>query len=237
MDRKIKAIIIDDLPLAIANLKAELEDHHPEIIIAATAGGVIEGAKKIKEHKPDLIFLDIEMGDGDGFDLLEISDHSAIQVIFTTASKDHAIKAFQFSALDYLLKPIDPSLLAEAIKKYKTHNQQNPKEAQTNDTISLSTQEEIRVVKLVDILRLESDGNYTKFHLIDNKVILVAKTLKEYESQLGDKFLRVHQSHLVNRSHITSYKKSEGGALIMSDGYHVPVSFRKRSYVIEQLSK
>ena len=224
------------MPLAIANLRVEIEDNHPDIEVLDTAEGVMDAAKKIKKLKPDLVFLDIHMGDGDGFDLLEISDDSDMEVIFTTASKDHAIKAFQFSALDYLLKPVDPELLAEAMAKYKSKVSKKENALTAVDTISLSTQEELRRVKVEDVIRLESSGNYTHFYIADGSKVLVTKTMKEYVSSLGDSFIRVHQSHLVNKKHIKSYIKTEGGYLELHDGSHVPVSFRKRSFVIDQLS-
>lgn len=233
-----KAIIIDDMPLAIASLQADLEESHKEDIeIIGTANGIISGAKLIKKVKPDLVFLDIHMDDGDGFDLLEMSEND-IKVIFTTASKEHAIKAFQFKAIDYLLKPIAPELLADAIEKakeaiYKSNS--NTQEPSTERTITLNTQEEIRVVKLSELIRLEAMGNYTTFFLTDNTKVLVTKTLKEFEDQLSKDFIRVHQSHLVNLSKIKSYIKTEGGYLKMKDGTDVPVSVRKKPYVMNLL--
>ena len=225
------------MPLSIASLEADLKDNHPEIEIVATAEGVLDAAKVIKKEKPTLIFLDIHMGDGDGFDLLEIIPNSDTLVIFTTASKDHAIKAFQFDAVDYLLKPVDLELLAAAIQKVKDKlgaSSTSKLDAQTK-TIALNTQSEIRVVELSDIIRLEAMGNYTKFYLGDTSHVLVTRTLKDYDSTLPDNFIRVHQSHLVNRAHIKAYVKTEGGYLKMKDGTNVPVSVRKKSYVMDLL--
>lgn len=237
MSKKFKAIIVDDLPLAIASLKADLEEYHPDIHILDTATGVMDAAKKIKKHKPDLIFLDIHMGDGDGFDLLEIIQSEKIKVIFTTASKDHAIKAFQYSASDYLLKPVDPELLANAINKLKSSDLfEDSTNLNTTNTITLNTQEEIRLVNKIDIIRLESMGNYTTFYLADESKVLVTKTLKEFEKLLSHDFIRSHQSHLVNINHVKSYIKTEGGYIELKNGKHVPVSFRKRASVIEALS-
>lgn len=240
--KEIRAIIIDDMPLAIASLRADLEADHPEVDIVAVAEGVVSGAKAIKQHKPDLLFLDIHMGDGDGFDLLELIEHHKFSVIFTTASKDHAIKAFQFQAVDYLLKPVDPELLSAALKKVST---QRTKEEISNTTegkarpnmatLALNTQEEIRLVSIKDIIRLEAMGNYTTFYTSDKKKLLVTRTMGEFEKVLDNAFLRVHQSHLVNKHQISAYIKTEGGYLKMKDGSDVPVSVRKKSFVMEQL--
>jgi len=236
MRTKFKAIIVDDLPLAIASLKADLEDLHPEIEILDTATGVMDAAKKIKKHNPNLVFLDIHMGDGDGFDLLEIIQSESISVIFTTASEDHAIKAFQYAASDYLLKPVDPELLTKAIEKLKNKVTQPENKKNKSQTITLNTQEEIRLVNTEDIIRLESMGNYTTFYLSDKSKVLVTKTMKDFEKILSSNFIRAHQSHLVNLNHVKAYVKTEGGYLELKNGKHVPVSFRKRSSVIEALS-
>jgi two-component system LytT family response regulator len=234
----LNTLIIDDLPHAIANLRAEIEDNHPEINIVDTADGVMDAAKKIKKYNPDLIFLDIHMGDGDGFDLLEMIRTEDIKVIFTTASKEHAIKAFQYSATDYLLKPVDPDLLKLAIEKiYKPNIEDKADIISTDDIITLNTQEEIRLVKRDDIVRLESMGNYTRFYIVDNSKVLVTKTMKEFVELVGSNFIRVHQSHMVNKKHIRSYIKTEGGYLLMNDESRVPVSVRKKAAVIVSISK
>ena len=175
------------------------------------------------------------MGDGDGFDLLDIIADEDIQVIFTTASKDHAIRAFRFRAVDYLLKPIDPDQLAAAIAKLETQPLKTsmPDET-TKGTITLNTQDEIRLVPLNEIIRLEAMGNYTTFYIKDGK-ILVTKTLKEFEKVLPASFLRVHQSHLVNKRQIQAYIKTEGGYLKMRDDSNVPVSVRKKAFVMDAL--
>ena len=242
-----QAIIIDDLPLAIASLRQDLEDYCPDIKVIATADGVIEGSKLLRKIKPDLLFLDVQMGDGDGFDLLDIIDTSAFPVIFTTASEDYAIKAFQYAAVDYLLKPMDPELLVQAVEKAKlkpqlSDQQKNIIKNNAGDTrareIALNTQEEIRVVALADIIRCTSMDNYTQFFITDGSKVLVTKTLKQYERMLPEEmFLRVHQSHLVNISKIQSYIKTEGGYLLLKNGEHIPVSVRKKPMVMDLLLK
>ena len=241
-----RAVIIDDMPLAIANLTQELEDGFPDIEIVGTAGGVIEGAKLLRKLDTDILFLDINMEDGDGFDLLDILSTLNFHVIFTTASEDYAIKAFQYSAVDYLLKPIDTEMLEKAIAKVKSSAtvssdqieiiKSNVKEGPLRNKIALNTQEEIRVVLFEDIIRCASMDNYTQFFMQDGSKILVTKTLKDFEKALpGDIFLRVHQSHLVNRNMIKSYIKTEGGYLMMKNGEHVPVSVRKKPLIMKSL--
>jgi two-component system LytT family response regulator len=239
MDTKIKAVIIDDMPLAIASLRADVEDNFSDIEIVGVAEGVLAGAKLVKASSPQLLFLDIQMDDGDGFDLLDIIERKNIQVIFTTASKDHAIKAFRFAALDYLLKPIEPNALRSAIEKARQHiivQKDNTNTSLIARTLALNTQEEIRLVKIDDIIRLEAMGNYTRFYFGESQKMLVTRTMKEFVSLLPDYFLRVHQSHLVNKHRIEAYIKTEGGYLKMTDGSHVPVSVRKKAFVMEALS-
>jgi len=234
---KYRSIIVDDLPLAIASLKYELEEHFDDRInVIETAEGVIDAAKKIKDLNPDLIFLDIHMNDGDGFDLLDIINRKNIQVVFTTASKDHAIKAFKYSASDYLLKPIDKDQLERAIDKLEERHVAVDKNIDNQiKRIALSTAEAVQLVEYDQISSLESSGNYTQFYFMDGSKLLMSKTLKEFESILDDRFLRVHQSHLVNKKQVKAYIKTEGGYIEMKDGRSIPVSVRKKAAVIDEL--
>jgi len=239
-----KAIIVDDIALAIQSLKADLEDYCPDIEVIGTADGVVNAAKLLKKLKPDLLFLDVEMKDGNGFDLLDILGDHDYHIIFTTGSKEYAIKAFQYTAVDYLMKPIDADLLKKAVAKIKEKSPLNNADkavlraqiSAADGTIALNTQEEITLVQLKDIVRCESMDNYTRFHLADKSKILVTKTLKSFESILPkDNFLRVHQSHLVNVEQIKSYVKTEGGYLLMRNGDQVSVSVRKKALVMDAL--
>jgi len=241
----IKAVIIDDLPEAVQSLRADLESYCTEIDIIGAAPSVVEGAKILKQLKPDLLFLDIQLEDGTGFDLLEILDGFSFKVIFTTALDSFAIKAFRFSAVDYLLKPIDPDELQEAVTKAKQSISadyefllENVKEHKPLERIALHTLEKIQIVRISDIIRCESSGNYTTFFFKDGTKLLVTKTLKEFDKLLSEHlFLRVHQSHLVNGKQIKAFVKTDGGYLQMSDGAQVPVSTRKRAGIIELLEK
>ena len=244
---KLTAVIIEDIEDARLALKQDLADYCPEVELIGEAEGVLTGIKLLKNKTPDIIFLDIQMGDGTGFDLLEIIGEGDSKVIFTTASDAYGIKAIKYSALEYLLKPIDPDELKKAVQKAKhTTNEAgqnrgleiltNQLKNQTTDRIALNTQDRITVVKLADIIRCASDVNYTHFYFKDGSNVLVTKTLKEFDSLLGDRgFIRVHQSHLVNVDHIKELVKADGGTLKLSDGSSVPVSTRKKQDVINYL--
>lgn len=240
--QKIRAIIIDDIKLARASLRADIEDHCEAVEIVGEANGVVSGLKMIKLEKPDLVFLDIHMADGEGFDILEILGSGAVSVIFTTASDKHAIQAFQHDAVDYLLKPIDTELLVKAVEKLTKHRVSRevkveplkPKNKQ--ETITLSTLDDLRIVKIVDIVRLEADGNYTTVYELGGVKTMVSKSIKEFEKVLSSfGFYRSHQSHLVDLSKVKTYLKSEGGFLKMVDGSEVPVSIRKKAEVVQIL--
>jgi len=238
----IRAVIIDDIPEAIAVLKADLENYCVNIEVVGSAEGVVTGAKLIKEIKPDLVFLDIQMKDGSGFDLLEILTDVNFKLIFTTASDEYAVKAFKFSAVDYLLKPIDPDELMDAVSRVEGQD----KPAQRIDLlkenfvkakrIALNTLQKIHIVNVDEILRCESNINYTMFYFTDGTKLLVTKTLKEFDNLLsGHNFIRVHQSHLINTSFIKEFLKSDG-VIVMKDGTKVPVSTRKKEVLMEMIS-
>lgn len=234
-----KAVIIDDMPAARIALQEDIRSYCSEIDLVGEADGVVSGAKLIKEIQPDLVFLDIQMPDGSGFDLLEILPNTNFKVIFTTASDAFALKAFKFSAIDYLLKPIDPDDLKEAVQRAKSQSSTFERlsllkeNMQGSKKIALNTLEKIQIVKIDAIVRCESSVNYTTFYFEDGTKLLVTKTLKEFDKLLSDyTFLRVHQSHLVNTEFIKEFLKSNG-ELVMKDGTKVPVSTRKKAVVME----
>lgn len=245
----IKAIIIDDIEQARITLKKDLQVYAPDITVIGEANGVVEGAKLLKSLQPDILFLDIQMQDGSGFDLLDILKDIPFKIIFITASDAHAIKAFRYAAIDYLLKPVDPDELVAAIKKFKEQKlNENEKYKLLNDSLknnqkaherlALHTQDKIHIVNINDILRCESNVNYTEFYFSNGKKLLVTKTLKDFEDLLSDQgFYRVHQSHLVNTKFIKEFVKTDGGYLIMNDGSNVPVSTRKRPEVMKMLEE
>jgi len=247
--KQFTAVIIEDVALAREALKKDLDLHCPEILVSGMAEGVLSGAKLIRKYDPDIIFLDVELTDGTGFDLLDIiSDHNG-KVIFTTGSEHYAIKAFRFAAIDYLLKPIQVDQLKDSIQKaiqYKNLEKaqqyslikEQIKGAVPQKKIALHTQEKIIITQLDDIIYCKSNSNYTSFFFSDKSSLLVTRTLKEYELMLADLgFIRVHQSYLANKKHVKAFIRKDGGHLTMSNGDRLPVSYRKRSELIKTLSK
>jgi len=243
------AIIVEDLLDAMQLLKSDIEKHHPEIKIIDTAQSVVEAAKILRNKQPDILFLDIMLGDGTGFDILEIFPELKSKIIFVTASDEFAIKAFKFAAIDYVLKPYAQDELSTAIEKAKQQIQPNKERLEIlkqtisspekkPDKISLHTLDKIIIVNLDDIIRCESDSNNTMFYLQDGKKIFVTKTLKYFADLLKPYgFLRVHQSHLVNLQCISAFVKTDGGYLMLKNGSSVPVSVRKKAVVIDVLDQ
>lgn len=243
----IKAIIIDDSEQARQTFRTDLLTYAKDVEVIAEAGGVVEGAKLLKKTQPDILFLDIQMQDGSGFDLLDVLPEINFKIVFITASDAHAIKAFRYAAIDYLLKPIDPDELVSALDKFRRqHLNENAKYRLLNDSLknhakpherlALHSQDKIHIVTISDIIRCESDVNYTCFHFNNGKKMMVTKTLKEFEDLLSDQgFYRVHQSHLINTKCIREYVKTEGGHLILNDNSMIPVSTRKRPEVMKML--
>lgn len=246
---KLKAIIIDDIEQARLTLRKDLETYTPELEIIGEATGVVDGARLLRQVKPDLVFLDIQMQDGSGFDLLDIVPDISFKIIFITASDAHAIKAFRYAAIDYLMKPVDPDELVQAVKRAgDSGSGQNDQYQLLNDALktpnkqqkrlALHSQDKIHVIEIQDIIRCESQINYTEFYLQGDKKLLVTRTLKEFEDLLTDHgFFRVHQSHLVNTACIREFIKTDGGSLILKNGDYVPVSVRKRPQVLDMIER
>ena len=208
----------------------------------------MEAAKLLRKGEPDILFLDIMLGDGTGFDVLEIFPNLRSKIIFVTESDEYAIRAFKFAAIDYVLKPYSDQDLNTAIEKATQQIQPDKQQLsvlkdsiaspnQRPNKISLHTLDKIIVVDLNDIVRCKSDNNYTEFFFQDGTKILVTKTLKTFADLLKNyQFLRVHQSNLVNVSYVKAFIKSDGGYLVLKDKNTVPVSVRKRAEVIEALN-
>lgn len=238
----IRTIVIDDEVKARETILNMLKVYCPEVKVTDTAGSVKEGLEVLESHKPDLLLLDIKMADGTGFDLLRKLSKVDFLVIFITAFEEFAIRAIKFSAIDYILKPLDPDELVNAIEKAKgvlNKESMNVKLEALYDNLDtlntstkkivLKTSDSVHIVNLKDIIRCESEKNYTHFFTIDNNKITVSRTLKEYNEFLADyNFFRVHQSHLINMQHVKRYEKQNGGMLIMNDNSSVPVAFRKK---------
>ena len=246
----IKAIIIDDEKTSRETLKGLLKRYCKNVEITAEADGYMSGVETIKIHKPDVIFLDIQMPDGSGFKLLDEIGNIDFEVIFSTAYDQFAIKAIKYSALDYLLKPINPEDLITSIEKLEQRMLRGKddtsikflldkiKNPETDiKKIVLSTMEGMHVVDINNIIRCESDDYYTKFFLKDKKMIMVSKTLKENEELLSEhNFIRPHKSHLINLKYVKSFLRPDGGCILMTDGSNVPVSRRKREEIIDILN-
>ncbi len=249
----ITALLIDDDANLRSGLKTMLARYAPEIHILGEADSVESGVRAIDAARPQVVFLDIQMGDGTGFDILEqlAMRHGKIQshIVFITAHEQYAIKAFRFSALDFLLKPVDPEELGKVIGKIKNAVNANRDYAHIDlllenirkkvdhfKRIALSTAEGIHLFDIADIIRCESEDNYTKFYIRNNKPLLISKTLKEYEELLAEHgFERIHQSHLINLAYLKSYIRKDGGYVVMSDNSHLPISQRKKDRLQELL--
>ncbi len=241
-----RAIVVDDEPGARSALINLLTNLFEDIKIVGEADGVDSGKKLIAEKKPDLLFLDVQMQDGTGFDLLAGIDRSNLQVIFVSAHDHFAITAIKFSAVDYLVKPVEPIELQKAIEKIR--QQKSLTEVQKKldlllsnvnkiEKIALPSLNGIEFVKLNDIVRCEAESNYTVFYLINGEKIVVSKTLKEYEDILSrNNFFRIHKSVIINIKYLKKYIKGDGGTVIMEDGTELAVSRRRKDGFLDALS-
>jgi len=244
----IHAIIIDDEKHSCEALQILLNENCPQVSVAGVFTSPIEALQQIKKEKPDLVFLDIEMPHLSGFELLEQLPSIDFDIIFTTSYNQYAIRAFKFSALDYILKPIDRLELIEAVDKV-VKKQRTPINQQLElllqrmahpatpvDKIALPTMQGLELVPVSSIIYCTANNNYTEFILSGKKRLLVSRTLKEVEEVLADHaFLRVHNSHIVNLNAITRYIRGEGGYLIMSDASHVDVSRSRKELLLQKL--
>lgn len=241
-------VIVDDEPNARENLRILIEKYIPGIHIRGTAGSVQEAVPLVQQVRPDLVFLDIEMPHGNGFTFLSTIPEIDFDVIFVTAYDHYAVKAFKFSAVDYLLKPVDVDDLTAAIERVrnkKTANRGNLKNLVENKQannpgnkkIVLSLSDQFLFVELKDIIRLEAEDYYTWFYIAGRDRILISKNLGEYEDLLCDQdFFRVHKSHIINMNQIQKVLKADGGTVVMSDNSHVPISKVKKNEFLKKMS-
>lgn len=242
-------MIVDDEQASIDLLQWLIGQYCPDVTSIRSARSVQDALPLINQYQPDIVFLDIQMPHQSGFDLLTTIDKWNFEVIFTTAFNEFAIQAIRFSALDYLLKPVDESELKKAIERFKAKRIYAPAgqvlfrnfiqniSQQNKDKfkLALADSTEVKYVQLDEIIRLQAESNYTHIYLHKNKVFVSAKTLKEYDEILaGHHFLRVHKSHLINPAHVESYDRA--GLLRMSDGSTVEVSRRKKDYLQQALA-
>ena len=245
----INAIIIDDEKDGAEVLQFLIKQNCPQVNILSIEHSVESAISSIENKKPNLIFLDIEMPTGTGFDVIQHTREIGYETIFITAYEHYAIKAFKTNAIDYLLKPIDIDELINAVnnaEKRINSSNKNSSEAieslilsaiQKNKKISIPSQEGILWVDLDDIIRLEAESNYTHVYMKNRKKAMVAKTLKSFEDQLSNTmFCRIHSAHLINLNEIEKYIKGDGGIVVLKDGSNIPVSRTNKAELLTKLN-
>lgn len=245
-----KILIVDDELSPREQSKRLLAEFFPEIIICAEAESVESAYKAILLHQPDVLLLDVDLPDGNAFDLLKRFSTIPFNIIFITAFDKYALQAIKFSALDYLLKPYISSEFVEAIRKAQKKADdseinlkfnallQNIQNQQHVNKIVLRTSDSIHLVQLDDIIRLQADGAYTTFYIAGRKPIVVSKNLKEFDTMLENSgFIRTHQSHIANSKYVVCFHKADGGSLGLIDKTQVPVATRYKEKVILEISR
>lgn len=250
LTKVLRTVIIDDEGHMRESLAEMLRMECPGSRLVAQADGVKTGMETILKHHPDLVLLDIRMKDGTGFDLLEQFENIDFKVIFVTAYDEYAIKAIKFSALDYLLKPVDPEDLKEAVGKAEEVSQKEQKakldtlsnNLKTNDQdkkkIILKTLDNIYLVGVKDILHIEGEGRYSSIFLDSGEKVMVSVNLKYYQEMLEEYgFFRTHKTHLINLSHIHRFEKADGGYVVLNNNAKIPVASRKKDELIELFEK
>ncbi len=245
----IRAIILDDEPNSVETLQWKIENFTPQVSVVETFSDPVKGLEYLRQNEVDLLFLDIEMPNLSGFDVLEAIDNIQFDVIFTTAYDQYGIQAVKFSALDYLLKPVRNKELIEAIERFANRgSESNPNmqiasllqnlksEAETGrpDKITLATKESLELVAPAEILYCESDSNYTMVYLADGRKKLISRTLRDFEEMLTPfHFFRSHNSFLVNMNEVREYVKTDGGYIVLKNKQKIPVSKSKRERLME----
>ncbi len=243
-----KAVIIDDEPNMRMLLREMVADNFSDIRIVAEGASVEEGVSIIELHKPHIVFLDIEIKGGTGFHILQKVKPYSFKLIFITAFNQFAIKAIKFSAIDYILKPVNETEFVQAVNtaiegvrqtlsitQMDNFIQHLEKEEQRKKIV-LRTSDAIHLVEVSDIIYCKSDNSYTSFYLKDKKEILVSKSIKEFADLLEEyRFFRPHQSYLVNLNYVNKIDKSDGGFIILNNGKEIPVSMRRKAYVLQMV--
>lgn len=247
----LRAVVIEDIDdIRKANIDI-IKSNCPNVFVIGEANSVESGIKLIRQISPDLVFLDVEMLDGTGFDLLQKLKPLSFKVIFITGFEDFAIRAFRFSAIDYLLKPLNPIELMEAVKKAEESTNKEVFETKLNNMFSnldrpkdlqkliLKTFDKIYSVNIQDIVNCESDKSYTTFYFINSQSLTVSANLKDYESLLSPfNFFRTHQSHLINMAYFDHYIKSDGGnTIVLKNKKNIPLAVRKKETFLLLLDK
>jgi two-component system LytT family response regulator len=245
MDDIIKTVLVDDDKSAILTLQALLGGNFPNIEIVGSANNVSEATFLIDAVKPELVFLDINLPDGEGFDVIERVAYKDFRVIFVTAFDKYAVRAFEFSALHYLVKPVSIELLKTAVERYKDIKVDEIDNRlrilrdslrSKNEKIIIPSTDGLNIVKLGDIIRLEASDVYTLFYMTNGQRFVASKPLNNYEKILEDlPFSRIHSKHLINLMYVKRYVKGKGGSIILEDNTEVEVSVRKKADFLEKL--
>jgi two-component system, LytTR family, response regulator len=248
---QLRAIVIDDESNSRNSLRQKIITYCPQVTIVAEAADGEEGIKAIETHKPDIVFLDVEMPRMNGFTMLQQLAHKNFELIFTTAYDHYAVQAIRVSALDYLVKPIEIASLKEAVARAMERKQPNTPnqrietllynlldEKNANARIAIPSMEGLQFVAIADIIYLEAESNYTFIHLQPAGRITVSKTLKDFEELLPSGiFIRIHHSFIINKNHIRKYLKGEGGQVLMSNGKMLDVARRKKEEFMKAIGQ
>lgn len=246
-----KAVIVEDEQMSRELLRNYIGKYCPEVTVVAEADNVNDGLQAIKMHKPDILFLDVEMPKGTGFDLLEQATNSSFETIFVTAYNNYAVKALNYSAAYYILKPVSIEDLTSAVEKIKNNRHLKHSALNTNVLLENIRKEDARQLKIVlplqdgfevvcvkEIVHCKANDNFTDFHFVSKSKKMICRTLKFYEDLLSESgFLRVHKSHLINLEHVVKYTKGKGGQLTMSDGAVIEVSPAKKDELLAHFEK
>ena len=250
--KQIKSILIDDEPRGLTSLQKLLEINCPEVEVISCCSNAEEAKEKIDQLQPQLIFLDIAMPGKTGFDLLKNLVKINFEIIFVTAHNNYMVQAFHFSAVDYLLKPVDDELLVEAVKRAgkrieeKAGGQQietflhniHHKSGSQKMKLCIPSLKGFQVVEIQDIIYCEASSNYTNFHFTNRVIICASKPIHEYEALLEDRnFVRIHKSFMVNLEHVKEYIRGEGGSVLLSNGHEVEVSRRKKDMLMTRMKE
>lgn len=244
----ISTLIVEDEHMGRIFLKSLIEDYCPQIQVFAEAASIEEAKEAIQKQQPELVFLDIHLPDGDGFHLLNAFPKREFEVIFTTAHEEHALRAFEHLALQYLLKPVEIAALQAAVSRFEDIWKQRQRNRELNAEIKRKEQQqgrakiaipmrdEILFVSVDDIIRCEADSSYTHIYLSKEKHIMASKPLGHYENLLSEYgFFRVHDKHLINLQYVEKYVKGQGGQVLLCENHSVDVATRRRDSLLEKL--
>jgi two-component system LytT family response regulator len=251
MTKKLRSLIVDDEANAVDFINSIVEEYCPDLEIVGKAYNVDEGIAKVEETKPDLIFLDVEMPNGTGFDLLDHFPDKKFDVIFITAFNHYAIKAIKFSAVDYILKPINITEFIEAVSKVvrkRSDSQYSSSQSLrilmenlrsgSPSRLAIPTADGMEYLNPKEIIRIEADRSYSWLYLTGNRKILVSKHLKEFQDLLSDRyFFRSHNSFLINLKYVRKFVRKEGGYIEMQDGEQIPISRNRKDLFLIHMSR